>query len=80
MKGLVSTIDIRPQPICYTKPHGSFLQAVFAIPIAILCLQPLVTIERNLLFWYSDKRWQFKAKSVWNSTFLNRKSINLSPF
>jgi len=29
---------------------------VSAIPFAILYLQPLVTIERNLLFWRSDKK------------------------
>jgi len=28
----------------------------FTIPFAILCFQPLVTIVRNLLFWYIDKK------------------------
>ena len=34
---------------------GSLL-LVSAIPFAILHLQPLVTIERNLLCWHGDKR------------------------
>jgi hypothetical protein len=68
------------QPICYTKAHESFLQTVFAIPFVILCLQPLVAIERNLLFCYSDKRWQFETKGVWNCTFVNRVSgVQIAP-
>jgi len=36
--------------------HGIKKGSFFAIPFAILCLQPLATITRNLMFCCSDKK------------------------